>query len=127
MALFLIERNLVDEMELDADLLAAIEDYNGGANLRWLFSFLSADRKKSYCLYEAPDGRGIVAPPGGRSRLSRRRDRRGRRCQSGHVHQRRLGERVPGCELSVGGPSPPVQKTGWGAEPDRRRHTDEHR
>jgi hypothetical protein len=59
MALFLIERNLVDEMELDADLLAAIEDYNGGANLRWLFSFLSADRKKSYCLYEAPDAESL--------------------------------------------------------------------
>jgi hypothetical protein len=59
MALFLIERNLAEELEPNAELLATIEDYNGNANLRWLFSFLSADRKKSYCLYEAPDAESL--------------------------------------------------------------------
>jgi hypothetical protein len=55
MALFMIERNLAEEMQLSPELLAGIAEYNGNANLRWLFSFLSADRKKTYCLYEAPD------------------------------------------------------------------------
>jgi hypothetical protein len=29
--------------------------------VRWLFSFLSADRRRSYCLYEAPSPDMIVA------------------------------------------------------------------
>jgi hypothetical protein len=27
--------------------------------VNWLFSFLSADKKKTYCLYEAPDSEAI--------------------------------------------------------------------
>src|SRR6476619_7632739 len=61
MALFMIERNLAEEMQLSPELLAGIEEYNGNANLRWLFSFLSADRKKTYCLYEAPDADALRA------------------------------------------------------------------
>ena len=59
MALFMIERNLAEEMELSPEVLATVEEYNGNANLRWLFSFLSADRKKTYCLYEAPDAEAL--------------------------------------------------------------------
>jgi hypothetical protein len=55
MALFVIERDFVEQLELSPELVAAAEEYNGDAGLRWLFSFLSADRKKTYCLYEAPD------------------------------------------------------------------------
>ena len=29
--------------------------------MRWLFSFLSADRRRTYCLYEAPSPDAIVA------------------------------------------------------------------
>ena len=29
--------------------------------MRWLFSFLSADRRRSYCLYEAPSPEAIIA------------------------------------------------------------------
>jgi hypothetical protein len=28
---------------------------NADAGIQWLFSFLSADEKKTYCLYEAPN------------------------------------------------------------------------
>ncbi len=28
--------------------------------MRWLFSFLSADRRRSYCLYEAPSAEEIM-------------------------------------------------------------------
>lgn len=55
MALFVIERLFADALQLDAEGVAAVEAYNNDADLRWLFSFLSADRKKTYCLYEAPD------------------------------------------------------------------------
>jgi len=55
MPLFIIEREFADQLEVDAELLGAVEAYNADAQLRWLFSFLSADRKKSYCLYEAVD------------------------------------------------------------------------
>ena len=29
--------------------------------MRWLFSFLSADKRRSYCLYEAPSPDAIVS------------------------------------------------------------------
>jgi hypothetical protein len=55
MALFVIERTFAEQLQLDQDGIDATEAYNQDANLRWLFSFLSADKKKTYCLYEAPD------------------------------------------------------------------------
>jgi hypothetical protein len=55
MAMFIIERNLAEQMELDSGEVSDIVDYNDNHELKWLFSFLSADRKKTYCLYEAPN------------------------------------------------------------------------
>ena len=59
MALFVIERAFAEQLDLSPELVQAAEDYNADANLRWLFSFLSADRKKTYCLYEAPDAESL--------------------------------------------------------------------
>ena len=59
MPLFLIERQFADELQLDAGGVAAIKAINGDAGVNWLFSFLSADRKKTYCLYEAPSAEAI--------------------------------------------------------------------
>jgi hypothetical protein len=58
---FLIERNFAEELELskeDADNIRRINDDEG---VRWLFSFLSADKRKTYCLYEAPSAEAIRA------------------------------------------------------------------
>lgn len=55
MALFMIERDLAEELDLPPELVEEVNAYNADANLKWLFSFLSADRKKTYCLYEAQD------------------------------------------------------------------------
>ena len=33
---------------------------NDVAGVSWLFSFLSGDKKKTYCLYEAPSAEAIV-------------------------------------------------------------------
>ncbi|MFN0026432.1 MAG: DUF4242 domain-containing protein [Acidimicrobiales bacterium] len=59
MPLFVIERTFADQLQLDQEGIDATEAYNNDANLRWLFSFLSADKKKTYCLYEAPDAEAL--------------------------------------------------------------------
>lgn len=60
MALFLIERNFAEELQLGAEDVESIQSYNESASLRWLFSFLSSDKKKTYCLYEAPDAEALL-------------------------------------------------------------------
>lgn len=53
MPVFVIERNFaeqIDNLGLDESEIRAINDDVG---VRWLVSFLSADRKRTYCLYEA--------------------------------------------------------------------------
>jgi len=59
-ALFVIERNFAEQLELDPEGVAGTVDYNDDHELRWLFSFLSADRKKTYCLYEAPNPEALL-------------------------------------------------------------------
>jgi hypothetical protein len=59
MPLFLIERQFADELELDASDINAIKAVNAEVGVSWLYSFLSADRKKTYCLYEAPSAEAI--------------------------------------------------------------------
>ena len=54
MALFLIERNFAEQLEVSPDMAAGIVRINTDIGVNWLFSFLSADKKKTYCLYEAP-------------------------------------------------------------------------
>lgn len=58
MALFLIERNFAQTIELDPDD-PEIRRINDDVGVRWLYSFLSADKKKTYCLYEASDPEAI--------------------------------------------------------------------
>ena len=61
MALFLIERTFAEQLELTGEDVRLIEDINADEGVRWLFSFLSADRRRTYCLYEAPSPDAIVA------------------------------------------------------------------
>ena len=56
---FLIERNFAEAIEVtkeDADQVRQINDEEG---VKWLFSFLSPDKRKTYCLYEAPNAEAI--------------------------------------------------------------------
>ena len=57
MPLFLIERNFAEVVEGDPDpeTAATIKQVNDEIGIQWLFSFLSADKRKTYCLYEAPN------------------------------------------------------------------------
>ncbi|MFK4443647.1 hypothetical protein ABH944_004025 [Caballeronia udeis] len=59
MPLFLIERQFADELKLDAAGAAALREINDASGVNWLFSFLSADRRKTYCLYEASSAEAI--------------------------------------------------------------------
>jgi hypothetical protein len=55
MPLFVIERHFAEQIEVTRELTSEISLINADVGVQWLFSFLSADRKKSYCLYEAPN------------------------------------------------------------------------
>jgi Protein of unknown function (DUF4242) len=53
MATFVIERNFAQKLELTDDGAVTVKQINAELGVNWLFSFLSADKKKTYCLYEA--------------------------------------------------------------------------
>jgi hypothetical protein len=55
MALYLIERNFAEQLNMNRDVATAVVQVNSEVGIQWLFSFLSADKKKTYCLYEAPN------------------------------------------------------------------------
>jgi hypothetical protein len=38
-----------------------VKRINDDEKIKWLFSFLSADKKKTYCVYEAPNAEAIRA------------------------------------------------------------------
>jgi len=56
---FIIERNFAEQLNPTRDGTAAIIQVNADVGVQWLFSFLSADKKKTYCLYEAPSAEAI--------------------------------------------------------------------
>jgi Protein of unknown function (DUF4242) len=59
MALFMIERNFAESLNVSPADLRAIVEINNQTGVRWLQSFLSADKRKTYCLYEAKSGDAI--------------------------------------------------------------------
>ncbi|HME01766.1 MAG TPA: DUF4242 domain-containing protein [Solirubrobacteraceae bacterium] len=61
MPMYVIEREFAEQLDLTSDDVKLIEEVNADEGVRWLFSFLSADRRRSYCLYEAPSPDMIVA------------------------------------------------------------------
>ena len=61
MPLFVIEREFAEELDLSSDDIRLIDEINVDEGVRWVFSFLSADRRHTYCLYEAPSPDAIRA------------------------------------------------------------------
>lgn len=59
MALFVIERQFAEQLEMTPEAARLVGQVNGEVGVHWLFSFLSADKKKTYCLYEAPNAEAI--------------------------------------------------------------------
>jgi hypothetical protein len=60
MPLYVIERRFAEQLELPADVVRRIDDVNSDEGVSWLFSFISADRLRTYCLYEAPSPDAIL-------------------------------------------------------------------
>ncbi|HEV2981038.1 MAG TPA: DUF4242 domain-containing protein [Solirubrobacteraceae bacterium] len=61
MPMYVIERTFAEQLELTGDAVRLIEEVNADEGVRWLFSFLSADRRRSYCLYEAASPEAIMS------------------------------------------------------------------
>ena len=61
MPLFLIERAFAELVPTDPETAATVKQVNDEIGIQWLFSFLSADKRKTYCLYEAPSAAMIRA------------------------------------------------------------------
>ena len=59
MPLFMIERNFAEQLQITAQGRAVVKQVNDDVGVSWLFSFLSADKKKTFCLYEAPSAEAI--------------------------------------------------------------------
>ena len=53
MPMFLVERSFAERTQLGVNEARALIAINNDVGVAWLFSFLSADQKKTYCLYEA--------------------------------------------------------------------------
>jgi hypothetical protein len=59
-AVFMIERRFADQLDVTTESAEGINRINDEEGVRWLYSFLSADKRKTYCLYEAPSADAIV-------------------------------------------------------------------
>ena len=60
MTLFIIERTFAEQLDPDELDRHSIKLVNDELGVNWIYSFLAADRKKSYCLYEAPNAEAIM-------------------------------------------------------------------
>jgi len=56
---FLIERNFAEAPEVTKEGAEQVRQINDQEGIKWLFSFLSPDKRKTYCLYEAPNAEAI--------------------------------------------------------------------
>jgi hypothetical protein len=61
MPLYVIERTFAEDLDVSGDDVREIDEINADEGVRWIFSFLSADRRQTYCLYEAPSPEAIMA------------------------------------------------------------------
>jgi hypothetical protein len=59
MTVFLVERNFAEKLQVTPEGAASINKVNTEIGVQWLISFLSADKKKTYCLYEASSAEAI--------------------------------------------------------------------
>jgi hypothetical protein len=62
MPIEMIERAFAEQLELTTGDVKLIEEVNADEGVRWMFSFLSADRRRSYC-HTRPHHRTRSSPP----------------------------------------------------------------
>ena len=56
---YVIERDFAEQLNLTKDGIGKVNLINDQEGVQWIFSFLSADKKKTYCLYDAPNPEAI--------------------------------------------------------------------
>jgi Protein of unknown function (DUF4242) len=61
MPMYVIERTFAEQLDMTAEEVKLLDEVNFDEGVKWLFSFLSADRHRTYCLYEAPNPDAILA------------------------------------------------------------------
>jgi hypothetical protein len=61
MPFYVIERTFAEQVDVSDDDVRLVDEANADEGVRWVFSFLSADRHRTYCLYEAPSPDAILA------------------------------------------------------------------
>lgn len=59
MPLYVIERTFAERLLLDELDEVGIVEASEELGVRWVLSFLAADQKKTYCIYEAPGPEAI--------------------------------------------------------------------
>ena len=58
---YIIERSFAEQLQLTKGGVESLNRINDEEGVAWIFSFLSADKKKTYCLYEAPSSEAILS------------------------------------------------------------------
>jgi hypothetical protein len=56
--MFMIERKFAEQIALDPKNEVILK-INEEVGVKWLYSFLSLDKKRTYCLYEAPNAEAV--------------------------------------------------------------------
>jgi hypothetical protein len=59
--LYLVERRFAEQLEITDAGVREAKEIHAEEGIRWLYSFLSADQRLSYCLYEAPSPEALEA------------------------------------------------------------------
>jgi hypothetical protein len=58
---YVVEREFAEQLDLTREGINEVNLINDQEGVQWIYSFLSADKKKTYCLYEAPNPEAIRA------------------------------------------------------------------
>ena len=56
---YLIERNFAEALEVTREDVDQVRQINAEEGVKWLFSFLSPDKRKTYCVYDGPSPEAI--------------------------------------------------------------------
>jgi hypothetical protein len=59
MPIFMIERRFAEDFEPTIEGAEDVNAINDEEGVRWLYSFLAADKRKTFCLYEAVSAEAI--------------------------------------------------------------------
>ena len=59
MPIYMVERDFAEKIEENREGADEINLINADLGVKWIVSFLSADKSKTFCLYEAPTAEAI--------------------------------------------------------------------